>query len=397
MPANMALKPAKDAQHLELAGEAGALDLSGLGPEPEPEDHQAYQRLISNDLTPEQVERLATPSTVLPQEREVLAIHWHPEFIPLDLVRRRLQATFPHLERELVIPTQHNVLMTMGEYAGVEVDCYSKGFKRKVQLLMHFRAERLAGADVFRAMLAHTFQYRSSQLHEFIASVVEPAWEHRLQEAAAETGAGEDLVAFTRLYTGRLKRLLEANYEQTPASAIKNKLLTEYFDSLRGRHPDRVVTRAQVLLKAVKAVVKREFSLTYFYRASEVIEEARSVGCGIVIPHPEQFWPILLADYDVDGYEVWNPQSREYTEFLINVLNRQNRAAPPDRRRLMVFMGDDTHLGEKAKPPELQKPGKAAREVGLQPAWQDLAIRKSLIVADMDRPKVIEEYRARLG
>jgi hypothetical protein len=121
------------------------------------------------------------------------------------------------------------------------------------------------------------------------------------------------------------------------------------------------------------------------------------VGCGIVIPHPEQFWPILLADYDVDGYEVWNPQSREYTEFLINVLNRQNRALPADKRRLMVFMGDDTHLGEKAKAPELQKPDKASREVGVQPAWHDLAIRKSLIVADMDRPKVIEEYRARLG
>jgi hypothetical protein len=393
----MAVKPAKDAKHLELASEACGPDLTGLGPEPEAEDHEAYRRLISTELSPEQAERLATPSVVMPQERSVLAIHWHPEFIPLELARRRLEATFPNLEQELVIPTQHNVLLAMGDYAGVEVDCYSSGFNRKVQLLMHFRAERLQGADVFKAMLAHTFQYRSSQLHEFIASVVDPALDQRLQEAAAETGAGEDLVAFTRLYTGRLKRLLEANYEQTPASAIKNKLLTEYFDSLRGRHPDRVVTRAQVLLKAVKAVVKREFSLTYFYRASEVIEEARSVGCGIVIPHPEQFWPILLADYDVDGYEVWNPQSREYTEFLINVLNRQNRAAPPDRRRLMVFMGDDTHLGEKAKPPELQKPGKAAREVGLQPAWQDLAIRKSLIVADMDRPKVIEEYRARLG
>jgi hypothetical protein len=75
----------------------------------------------------------------------------------------------------------------------------------------------------------------------------------------------------------------------------------------------------------VKALVKVEFSLKYFYRTSEVIEEARALGAGIVIPHPEQFWPILLKEYDVDGIEVWNPQSRRYTEFLISVLNRRNQ------------------------------------------------------------------------
>ncbi len=49
----------------------------------------------------------------------------------------------------------------------------------------------------------------------------------------------------------------------------------------------------------------------------------------MVIPHPEQFWPILLADYDVDGYEVWNPQSREYTDFLIRALDNQNKRRLP--------------------------------------------------------------------
>jgi hypothetical protein len=41
-------------------------------------------------------------------------------------------------------------------------------------------------------------------------------------------------------------------------------------------------------------------------------------------------------------------------------------------------------------------PAKARREIGLQPAWDDLAIGKKLIVADMDRARVIEEYAARL-
>ena len=150
------------------------------------------------------------------------------------------------------------------------------------------------------------------------------------------------------------------------------------------------------LIKAVKQIVKRDFSPKYFYRASEVIEEARFLGGGVVIPHPEQFWPILLADYDVDGYEVWNPQSQEYTEFLITVLHRQNRQRGRQERPLLVFMGDDTHLGEKTKDPKLQDRVKVSREVGLQEAWDDPLIRKQVMLAGMDRQRVISEYQERL-
>ena len=148
-------------------------------------------------------------------------------------------------------------------------------------------------------------------------------------------------------------------------------------------------------MRAVKYKVKEGFPLTYFYRTSEVIEEARSLGAGIVIPHPEQFWPILLADYDVDGYEVWNPQSQEYTEFLITVLNRRNKQVN-NSRPLLVFMGDDTHLSEKVKEPAIRDREKACREIGLQPAWEDMQIRKQLLKAGMDRPRIIQEYTARL-
>jgi hypothetical protein len=372
-------------------------DLSDIGPEPDEKDQQAYEGLISIELSPEQEERIRTPPQVYPKQEALLAVHWHPEFIPLELIRERIEAMYPGKEEELIIPTQHNVLVAWDGYTGVEVDCYSSGFKRKVQLLMHFRSDRLEHAEVLKSMLRHTFKYRSGQLFDFIDSVVNPDHEDRLQQAAAETGATEELIQFTRLYTARLKKLFEINEAITPTMAIKNKLLTEYFDTLRGEYPDRLVNRAQLLLKAVKQIVKANFSLQYFYRASEVIEEARSVGGCVVIPHPEQFWPILLADYDVDGYEVWNPQSREYTEFLINVVNRHNRSLAHSDRRILIFMGDDTHLGEKAKPPHLQKKEKAAREVGLQPAWDDLDIKKSLIVANVDRSKVIQEYKARLA
>lgn len=127
-----------------------------------------------------------------------------------------------------------------------------------------------------------------------------------------------------------------------------------------------------------------------------MIEEARSLGAGVVIPHPEQFWPILLRNYDVDGIEVWNPQSQQYTEFLINVVLDQNRRGYHRDRPMLIFMGDDCHMSEKLKLPTEQDPEKAAREVGLQHAWDDLGIAKGLIMAGVSRKTVMDEYRARL-
>ena len=65
--------------------------------------------------------------------------------------------------------------------------------------------------------------------------------------------------------------------------------------------------------------------------------------------------------------------------------------------KLLVFMGDDTHMAEKLKDPTAQDLSKANREIGLQPAWNDLDIRKKLIKADMLRSQVIKEYRERLA
>ena len=361
-------------------------------------DLAVFKALITTELSPDQVSSVLEPWMVLPRQREVLAVHWHPEWIPLEMVERRIRATFPNSESNLVIPTQHNELMTLGEYAGVEVDCYSSGFNRKVQLLLHFKANRLDDrAGVLRSMLDHTFKYRSGQLFEYMDSIVEPEYEGRLSEAAEETGANEELVALVRFYTTRLRRLVYDHESETPPMMIKNKLVHEFLNAQRERHPDTMINRALMLIRAVKKIVKHHFSLEYFFRASEVIEEARSLGAGIVIPHPEQFWPILLADYDVDGWEVWNPQSREYTEFLITALNHQNKLRRPGRRGLLVFMGDDTHLSVKIRDPKSQERSKVEREVGLQPAWDDIGIRKTLSLAGAGRAKVIEEYKGRLS
>ena len=366
-----------------------------LSPEPTEADERLFAAITDTRLDEAARTRITTPAVVQPTQEAVLAVHWHPEFVPMELIRSRIEASYPAMRTSLIIPTQHNELMEYGPYTGVEADCYSRGFNQKVQILLHFRTERLREAGVLRSMLAHTLSYRSTQLFDYLRAVTGDD-DALLAAAARETGSEEELVALTRILCRKLSALLAKNEGALPQDAFKNKLVRNFVDGFRPELGERTVNRVQVLLRAVKQLVKAQFPLTYFYRTTEFIEEARGLGGGVVIPHPEQFWPILLAEYDVDGYEVWNPQSQRYTEFLINVLHEKNRRKAAGERRMLVFMGDDTHMGEKTLPAANGNSNKTRREIGLQPAWDDLSIGKKLIVADMDRVRVIEEYTARL-
>jgi hypothetical protein len=360
------------------------------------EDRTLFRRITSTTLTPDQERRFLQVPRVYPEEETVLAIHWHPEFIPMELAAKRIDVVFPHRTCELIIPTQHNTLTSLGDFAGVEVDCYSAGFNQKIQLLLHFERSRLAGAHSLELILDHTYRYRATQLFHYLYSITKPDAEI-LDLAARNTGADEGLVRFVRVHTGKIEEMIKEMGDDIPPEMIKNKMVRNFFDGLRERYPDGLIDRAQTFLAAVKKSVKARFPLNYFHRTSEVIEEARAVGCGIVVPHPEQFWPVLLADYDVDGYEVWTPQSHTYTEFLISVVNGKNRKLGPSERPLLVFMGDDTHLSEKVRAPEEQDQEKAGREVGLQPAWKDATISRALTRAGMDKKQIIREYRQRLA
>jgi len=359
-------------------------------------DREIFKCLVTNKLTPKQEEIIINPSITYPHQKEVLATHWHPEIVPLDLCRKRIDAMFPDKETELVIPTQHNQILTYGDFAGAEVDCFSTDFNLKVQLLIHFRKEAVEGdrAGIFKDMLAHTFRYRSGQLFEFIDSVVTDEFSNRLEDAASQTGASKKVVALTRKATAKFKKLMEEHRDMLSPESVRNKLLTNYIAELNAFYNKRLINRCLLLLKGVKKIVKQHFTLEYFYKTEEVIEEARSLGGGVVIPHPEQFWPILLAEYDVDGIEVWNPQSRDYTEFIIATLNRQNRA---NGKKMLVFMGDDCHLGEKLKSPLRQNQDKVSREIGFQPCWDEAGVAKTLIIGNVNRKKIIEEYKERLS
>ena len=359
-------------------------------------DEQMFLQVISTELSDAQIARVTEPASVYRRKKNVLALHWHPEFVPMNLIRERIDRTFPLKSDELVIPTQHNELLSYdGVYSGVEIDCFSKGFNQKVQLLLHLTRERADNAQVLKSMAAYTSRYRSSQLYDFINSFIGED-KSRLNSAAMEVGANEQLLGFVVGTVSKINQLLDKHQDKIPAIMIKNKLLRNYFDAMRGDVADIIIERAQSLLSAVKKRVKENFPLTFFYRTEEVIEEARAQGAGIIIPHPEQFWPILLADYDVDGIEIWNPQSRKYTEFLISVINSKNSSVKNRDNRLLIFMGDDTHMGEKVKDPLSWNAEKASREIGVQPGWDDLFIRKKLIKAGMEISDVMAEYRQRL-
>ena len=359
-------------------------------------DQALFSELISVDLNDAQRSRIAAPERTFPEQRAVLAVHWHPEHVPLCLIRKRIDAMYPGREEELIIPTQHNELMSYDDYTGVEVDCYSAGFNQKVQLLLHFENSRLLDAGVLKGMLEHTFKYRSSQLFDFIRSITKPD-EDRLSMAARQTGASDAVICFVQAHVRKIETMLTERFSQIPPLSLKNKLLRNFFDRLRTPYGDGLIDRCQTFLTEVKRLVKLSFPPHYFFRTSEIIEETRRLQGGVVIPHPEQFWPVLLAEYDVDGVEVWNPQSRRYTDFLVSVLNEKNRLAGPSRRPLLIFMGDDTHMGEKVRDPRDQDPEKGSREIGYQPAWEDLNIGKTLIKAGWNRERVIAEYRARLS
>ena len=384
--------------YLEGGGQCASVDLSKVDTEVTPDDLSRFRSVTSVELSEDQRQWVSNPVKSYPMQRETLAVHWHPEFVDMGLIEQRVTALYPHMQESLIIPTQHNEILSWGEYSGVEVDCYSSGFNRKVQLLLHFRKENVESRGaVMEAMLKHTFKYRSSQLFQFMDAVIEDSKEDLRQKAAAETGADAELVEFCRIQTRKIRGMLEEHWETTPECMVKNKLLRNFFYTLQDLYGPRIITRAQVYLKALKGLVKADFSLKYFYRASEIIEEARSLGAGIVIPHPEQFWPILLANYDVDGYEIWNPQSQEYTDFLISVVHRQNASLQRGARPILVFMGDDCHMGEKTIDPGLRDQEKGSREIGMQPAWEDMAIRKNLVISGFSKSQAIQDYKARLG
>ena len=192
------------------------------------EDRNIFFNITSFDLAEEQKQRIIQPDQTFPRQTSVVAVHWHPEFIPMDLIDQRLNNMFPNRSNELIIPTQHNEIQSYKGFSGVEVDCWSRGFNQKVQLLLHFKNENVKDAGMLKSMLAHTFKYRSSQLFEFMETITRPI-ENRIEAAAKQTGANSALIRFVQIYVKKIETLVNENLSQIPAQAVKNKVLRNFF------------------------------------------------------------------------------------------------------------------------------------------------------------------------
>ncbi len=382
--------------HHTVASHKSWFDLSQVQPAIEQEDLARFRRITSTAISQDAADRISKPLMQYPTQDEVLAIHWHPEFVPLPLIESRVRVMYPAMNEQLIIPTQHNVITSYGDYSGVEIDCFAPDFNRKVQFLVHMTNERAAKANTLKNMLRHTFNYRSSQLHEFIDSMLDEKFADRVELAVRDTGAEDELVTFIQIHVRKLRTMIRDHGSEAAPEMLRNKIIRDYFDTMREQYDDHLINQIQSFVKSMKEIVKARFSLEYFYRDWEFIDECRSVGAGIIVPHPEQFWPVLLCDYDIDGYEVWNPQSLDFTEFLIHVVQRENKQRAKSSRPLLVTMGDDCHMGEKVKDPAFQDKAKAAREIGYQPAWEEQRIKKALHAGQADRKTLMREYRERL-
>jgi hypothetical protein len=356
-------------------------------------DLGVFNALTSVELSGRERLLAETPQATAPGEGRLFAVHFHPEWVPPDLIERRLARSFPDAGDRLVIPTQHNQIMAMGPWAGVEADVYAPEYSEKIQLLIHLPAARLGRAAVFRSMMERTFRYRALQLLEILEALTAP--DEPMAKEIRKSGLDGASLALAGIFAARLQRLIGSlDIHHSPRSAmLKNRLLTDFMQERSGDLEPAALSGALSVVGLVKAMVKRRFDPRRFHTAREVIEEARGLGAGVVVPHPPQFWPALLDDLDVDGWEVWNPSTPKHALFLIECLGR----ARGRKRPLLAFMGDDTHMSSKIRPDVIDGQGGQLREIGFQPPWGSPLVADALRLRGQSRERTMDEYRARLG
>ncbi len=357
------------------------------------EDWACFRRLTSVELSEAQRRLAARPDRTEPEAEEFMALHWHPEWVPLELIDERLRLAFPEAVRFLAVPTQHNKILSFRGWAGVEADVYDRAYGLKVQLLIHFPADRLPRATALHDMLERTWLYRSRQLMDILEAL---GTEEQWREAAVGP-LGLEAAGLARVSALKLKALIEqSGLMGGPASEmLKNRLLPDFIAARQGEDSP-LLAAALAVVKAVKKKVKARLRPEAFYSPQELIEEARGLGAGVIIPHPPQFWPILLSDLDVDGWEIWNPSTPNHSLFLLQALTKSNESRR-GRRQLLAFMGDDTHMSAKLRPGGGTEKDSASREIGFQDPWFEPAVASALSACGQSRSRTLSEYAARMA
>jgi hypothetical protein len=358
------------------------------------EDWCIFNSLTNIKLTKDEIQLAITPEQVDPEEKEIFAIHFHPEWVPMELIAERLKAAFPNAKERFVIPTQHNLLQSFDNFSGVEVDVFAHEYNLKIQLLVHINSKKLKKATTLISMIEQTFQYRALQLLDYLEQIIKP--DILMQKEIKKLGTPKEVRDCTKYYATKLRLMIGESVivSSNRREMLKNRLLTDYIflksaAYLKPPMMDSLLTYA----KHVKNLVKLRLNPNRFHTAKNLIEEARSHGAGIVIPHPPRFWPALLDDLDIDGWEVWNSSTPDHTSFLIECLKRRKKK----KRDFLAFMGDDTHMSSKIRPDMSMKKGSPKTEIGFQPPWGNPAIKLALRDANQSRKRTINEYMARIS
>ena len=361
------------------------------------EDWRIFNRLTSVKLNETEQALAARPDQVDAETDEFLAVHWHPEWVPLDLIDQRLHLAFPAAKRSLTIPTQHNCVMSFRGWAGVEADAYDRHCGLKVQLLIHFPAARLARASALVSMMNRTYNYRAHQLLDILNCLAEPGDAQNVIQSSLQYPVSQTAMDMARFYAIRLKTLIDrSDIIGGPADEmLKNRLLPDYLTAMENTRP-MILEQALVFIHAIKRAVKAKLNPNEFHSPQEVIEEARGLGAGVIIPHPPQFWPVLLADLDVDGWEIWNPSTPRHTIFLAEALARANENRPHNRP-LLAFMGDDTHMSAKLRLASADEKDSATREIGFQAPWTEQDVKDTLNRTRQSRHRTLLEYQERMA
>ncbi|MDR2405224.1 MAG: hypothetical protein LBE27_02520 [Deltaproteobacteria bacterium] len=358
------------------------------------EDWIIFNSLTNVKLSKDEVERAIMPDQVDEGEKDILAIHFHPEWVPMNLIEERLKNAFPNAKSRMVIPTQHNLIQGLDGYAGVEADVFAPDYNLKIQLLIHLQSKKLKKATKLKSMIEQTFQYRALQLLDYLEQIVNP--DILMQKEIKKLGASLEVMEAAKFYAQKLRLMIGESViaSSKRAEMLKNRLLTDFI-LIKGAPvlAPPMMEKIMIYAKQVKNLVKARLNPNRFHHAKNLIEEARSHGAGIIIPHPPRFWPVMLDDLDVDGWEVWNSSTPDHTTFLIDCLTRRKKK----KRDFLAFMGDDTHMSSKIRPDISTKKGSPKSEIGFQPPWEFPDVKNALKAANQSRKRTINEYLERIS
>jgi hypothetical protein len=349
---------------------------------------------------------LSLPEQTYPGQDGIMALHWHPESVPLEQITRRFRCLFPDAREWLLVPTEHNRLVSIDGYCGVEVDCRHRG--AKLQLLLHFHGDHPSGDPAFLTDLDHTRAYRARQLDRLLTALTQAEGRPGREQAALEAttvlpgpsdgqpAARMGILAWMERESGQLLSLLDGDECPRDASHRKNKLVRDWLLTRLGGASHPAAPFVLEVLRTIKEQVKADFDPEWFLTAEHWIGRTRALGGTVTLPHPELFPAMLDGGLELDGVEVWNPQScRRSVELLEDLVSGRipGRAGLP----VLPTFGDDCHLGEKRKPESLRDAEKASREIGVQPAWDWPAVERILDHAGWRRVPLVREWKKRLA